>query len=106
MMRCLEIWEPIQRFSRKLRAQKLSADSDKSAEYETKAEAAYNPLTDFLTDGEWDETQELADFLEAPFQLMRRLEGSNGVSGFGSLWQVLLNLQALWNHYSEASKIT
>ena len=46
------------------------------------------------------------DFLEALFQMMHRLEGSNGVSGFDSLWQTLFNLQALSSHYSDASKHT
>jgi hypothetical protein len=30
----------------------------------------------------------------------------NSVSGFGSLWQILTNLQALWALYSTASKHT
>jgi hypothetical protein len=32
------------------------------------------------------------------------LEGDNSSSGFGSLWQTLPNLQALWAHYTEAKE--
>ena len=42
---------------------------------------------------------ELVNFLQVPFEMTRRLEGSNSVSGFGSLWQTLVNLQVLWRHY-------
>ena len=34
-----------------------------------------------------------------PFEMTRRLEGSNSAFGFGSLRQTLVNLQALWRHY-------
>ena len=32
--------------------------------------------------------------------MTKRLEGNNSASGFGSLWQTLTNLQALWTLYS------
>lgn len=99
MLRCLELREPIKRFIRKLRTQRGNTDRDSS----DPVEAAYDPLTDSLTDDEWDEVSELVDFLNAPYQMTRRLEGSNSVSGFGSLWQTLTNLQALWSHYRQAS---
>ena len=89
MLRCLELREPIKRFIRRLRAESS----------EDRSEANYDPLTDGLTEDEWDEVSELVNFLQAPFEMTRRLEGSNSVSGFGSLWQTLVNLQVLWRHY-------
>jgi hypothetical protein len=34
--------------------------------------------------------------------MMKQLEGNNSGNGFGSLWQTLPNLQALWVHFEEA----
>jgi hypothetical protein len=36
--------------------------------------------------------------------MTKRLEGNNSGNGFGSLWQTLPNLQALWVHFEEACK--
>jgi hypothetical protein len=93
LQRCLELKESIKRFIRKLR----TIDDDDSK---------YDPLTDSLSDDEWDEVIELVDFLQAPFEMCRRLEGDNSASGFGSLWQTLPNLQALWALYSTANERT
>jgi hypothetical protein len=38
--------------------------------------------------------------------MTKRLEGNNSQSGFGSLWQTLPNLQALWAHYTDAKECT
>jgi hypothetical protein len=93
LQRCLELKESIKRFTRKLRT---IDDND----------SKYNPLTDGLSDNGWDEVIELVDFPQAPFEMCRCLEGDNSASGFGSLWQTLPNLQALWALYSTANKRT
>jgi hypothetical protein len=36
--------------------------------------------------------------------MTKRLKGNNSQSGFGSLWQTLPNLQALWVYYSDAKE--
>jgi hypothetical protein len=64
----------------------------------------YDPHTDALSDLEWDEVEEIVDFLQPAYEMTKRLEGDNCVSGFGSLWQTLPNLQALWAHYDDANK--
>lgn len=68
------------------------------------APAEHNPLTTAVTDDEWNEVAELIQFLKIPFEMTRRLEGSNNVSEFGSLWQSLTNLQHLWLSYQSASE--
>jgi hypothetical protein len=45
----------------------------------------------------------LINFLKVPYNLCKALEGNNSVSGFGSLWQTIVNLQALWQHYEAAA---
>jgi hypothetical protein len=60
----------------------------------------YNLLKDEITSEEWEGVQQLVDFLQAPVEMMKRLEGNNSASGFGLLWQTLTNLQALWTLYS------
>jgi hypothetical protein len=77
LQRCLKLKDSIKRFIRMLR----TIDDDDSK---------YDPLTDSLSDDEWDEVIELVDFLQAPFEMCRRLEGDNSASEFGSLWQTLL----------------
>jgi hypothetical protein len=37
----------------------------------------YNALTDGLTEQDWDDVKELIDFLKAPFDTTKRLEGNN-----------------------------
>lgn len=96
VLRCLELKEPIRRFIRKL---SKSNDFDND---DTAAPLEYDPLTDGLTDDEWDEAKELCDFLQAPYEMTVRLEGNNSGNGFGSLWQTLTNIQALWAAYTEA----
>ncbi|CAE7020025.1 hypothetical protein HRS9139_02657 [Pyrenophora teres f. teres] len=91
LLRCLELRNSIQRFM--TRSQSASQQLDD----------AYNPLTDALTEEEWEAVQQLVDFLVLPVEMTKRLEGSNSVSGFGSLWQTLTNLQTLWNHYTTES---
>ena len=56
----------------------------------------YDPLYDELSNEEWEGVQQLVDFLQAPVEMTKRLEGNNSASGFGSLWQTLTSLQALW----------
>jgi hypothetical protein len=62
----------------------------------------YSLLTNTITEEEWDNVKDLIDFLEAPYQMTKRLEGNNSSNGFGSLWQTLPNLQALWVHFEKA----
>lgn len=73
---CYELKEHINRFIRKLRPDKYT---------NTANDDDYNPLTDGLTKEDWDDVKELADFLQAPHEMMKRLEGNNSCGGFGSL---------------------
>jgi hypothetical protein len=91
LLRCLELKDSIKRFIRHLR-------------HEQPNELDYSPITDALSNDNWDDVTKLVDFLQAPYELTKRLEGSTSVSGFRSLWQTLFNLQALWAHYYEASE--
>jgi hypothetical protein len=89
LLRCLELRNPITRFMTRLQQQPSQRLDDE-----------YNPLTDELSSEEWEGVQQLVDFLQAPVEMTKRLEGNNSASGFGSLWQTLTNLQALWKLYS------
>jgi hypothetical protein len=93
LQRCLELKESIKRFICKLCT---TNDDDRK----------YNPLTDSLNDNEWDEVIELVNFLQVLYEMCHYHKGDNSASGFGSLWQTLTNLQALWALYSTASKHT
>jgi hypothetical protein len=93
LLRCYELRQYINRFIRWL-ASHEAADDDLD----------YSPLTDTITEDDWDDVKALVDFLEAPYQMTKRLEGNNSGNGFGSLWQTLPNLQALWVHFEEAYK--
>ena len=98
MLRCLELREPIKRFMWKLRA----TTTDNDFNNDDTIAAVYSPLTDALTDEEWDEVDELVQFLQAPYEMTKPLEGNTSSNTFRSLWQTLTNLQALWAVYSEA----
>jgi hypothetical protein len=93
LQRCLDLKESIKCFIPKL----CTIDDDNSR---------YNPLNNSLCNDEWDEVIELVNFLRAPFEMCRRLKGDNSASGFGSLWQTLPNLQALWALCSIANERT
>jgi hypothetical protein len=93
LLRCYELRQYINRFIRRL-ARNEAADDDLD----------YSPLTDTITEDDWDDVKALVDFLEAPYQMTKRLEGNNSGNGFGSLWQTLPNLQALWVHFEKACK--
>ncbi|KAF2630354.1 hypothetical protein BU25DRAFT_456098 [Macroventuria anomochaeta] len=62
----------------------------------------YNPVLDALLDGNLDEINDIIDFLKVPYDLTKAMEDSNEVSSFGSLWQTIVNLQMLWEHYNTA----
>jgi hypothetical protein len=62
---CLELKEPIKRFNRRLRDDARDDDVD------------YSPLTDQLSEDDWDDVKELVDFLQAPYEMTKRLEGNN-----------------------------
>jgi hypothetical protein len=95
MLRCLELKDHIQRFIQALKNNNDFAD-----------DVTYDPLTDGLTNEEWDDAQELVNFLQAPYEMTKKLEGNNSSSGFGSIWQTLPNMQVLWIHYTEATEPT
>jgi len=85
LLRCLELKLPIQRFVRNLRGYDIPVDIPD-----------YSPLTDALSDDEWIEVEQLVDFLRIFYEMTKRLEGNqSGISGFGSLWQTLPNLQTI-----------
>lgn len=111
LLRCKELRGPIKRF---IREQASIDDDDDNVNLEdnddntrtpaASATADYNPLADKLTDEEWDEVEELVDFLQAPYEACKLLEGDLGVSGHGSIWQTLINLQSLWAIYTTPSE--
>jgi hypothetical protein len=72
LQRCLELKESIKCFIRK-----LCTTDDNGCKY--------NPLTDSLNNNEWDEIIELANFLQVPYEMCRRLKNDDSTSGFGSL---------------------
>jgi hypothetical protein len=74
LLRCLELRNPITRFMTRMQQQPLQRLDDE-----------YNPLTDELSSKEWEGVQQLVDFLQAPVEMTKRLEGNNSASGFGSL---------------------
>ena len=101
LLRCQELREPIKSFQRKYRQQ---VKNDKEFDTEDDSEGQYyNPICDYLSDDDWLEVDELINFLRVPYDLCKALEGNNSVSGFGSLWQTIINLQALWQHYETAA---
>jgi hypothetical protein len=97
LLRSFELKKTIQLYIRLLR---------QNTEIKQEDGSEYDPQTDALSDEEWDEVEELVDFLQPAYEMTKRLEGDNCVSGFGSLWQTLPNLQALWAHYDDANNRT
>ena len=93
LLRCLELRNAITRFTTRLQQQASQRLDDE-----------YNPLTDELTSEEWEGVQQLVDFLQAAVEMTKRLEGNNSVSGYGSLWQTLPSLQALWRLYNDTRR--
>jgi hypothetical protein len=68
LLRCLELKKSIQLYTKSLRYG-----------------SEFDPHTDALTELEWDEVEELVEFLQPAYEMTKRLEGDNCVSGFGSL---------------------
>ena len=100
LVRCQELREPVKDFQRKYR-QVVKVDKEFHVD-DSSSGAHYNPMLDALTDDEWLEVINLIDFLKIPYDLTEALEGNNSNSGFGSLWQTIINLQTLWQHYDTA----
>jgi hypothetical protein len=96
LLRCYKLKKTIQSYIKALWVSTTIKVEDGGSEYD--------PHTDALSDLEWDEVEEIVDFLQPAYEMTKRLEGDNCVSGFGSLWQTLPNLQALWAHYDDANK--
>jgi hypothetical protein len=94
---CQELKKAIQLYVKALR---------QNTEIKKEDGSEYDPQTDALTEDEWDEVEELVNFLQPAYKMTKRLEGDNSISGFGSLWQTLPNLQALWAHYDDANNRT
>ena len=74
LLRCYELKEHINRFIRRLAGYKASRN-----------ELNYSPLHDTITEDDWDDVKDLIDFLKAPYQMTKRLEGNNSGNSFGSL---------------------
>jgi hypothetical protein len=102
LLRCLQLKDPIKRFIWRLWEEAKANNNDDDLEHNRD----YSPLTDRILDNDWDDVKELVDFLQAPYEMTKRLKGNNSQSGFGSLWQTLPNLQALWTHYTDAKERT
>lgn len=91
ILRCIELREPISRFIRKLRRTEKVDNDDNSSE-------AYDPLTDELSDEEWEAVERLKNFLERFYRATLKLEGKTSTSQYGALWQTILQLQLLDEH--------
>jgi hypothetical protein len=102
LLRCLQLKDPIKRFIWRLWEEAEANNNDDDLEHNRD----YSPLTDRILDNDWDDVKELVDFLQAPYEMTKRLEGNNSQSGFGSFWQTLSNLQALWTRYTDAKERT
>jgi uncharacterized protein YecA (UPF0149 family) len=76
LLRCQELKKTIQLYVKALR---------QNTEIKTEDGSEYDPQTDALTEDEWDEVEELVDFLQPAYKMTKRLEGDNSVSGFRSL---------------------
>lgn len=92
LLRCWELREPIRVYQRQFRQSQASATS--AVDHE-----AVSALEDRISEDDWEEVTQLIDFLQGPYELTKRLEGNSSQSGFGSLWQTIPNLQALWGLY-------
>ena len=96
LLRCQELRGAIRAYQRQVR----DTNTHQASEID---KAAAEALDDRITEDDWDEVNGLVDFLQEPYQLTKRLEGSNSQSGYGSLWQTIPNLQVLWSLYNEKS---
>ena len=95
--RCRQLKPAIVKFVKACRHEDGDDDSE-----ESDATATYCPLKDHFSDDDWDEVDVIANFLGVPFQLTKAVEGNNSNNGFGSLWQTIVDLQTLWDHYRDA----
>jgi hypothetical protein len=78
---CKELRGPIKRFIR----EQCPDDDDDTSNSTASATDKYDPLADKLTDEEWDEVEELVNFLQAPYKACKLLEGDLGTSGHRSI---------------------
>lgn len=104
LLRCQELRDPIKAFQRKYKLKMRCTDKEFFDDDDGSVGRHYNPVDDAINDDDWAEVADLVNFLKVPYDLCKALEGSNNVSGFGSLWQTLINLQALWQHYNTAAE--
>jgi hypothetical protein len=74
LIRCYKLRQHINRFIRRLASHGTGDDK-----------LNYSPLTDTITEEEWDDVKDLIDFLKAPYQMTKRLEGNNSGNSFRSL---------------------
>ncbi|KAG9193897.1 hypothetical protein G6011_03932 [Alternaria panax] len=82
LLRCLELRNPITRFITRLQQQASQGYNNE-----------YNPLNDEISSKEWEGVQQLVDFLQAPVEITKRLEGNNSASSFGQT--IAINLMFL-----------
>ena len=104
LVRCSELRELIRAFQRKYWQ---TTKSEKDFHTEDDGDGShYNPILDALSDDDWLEIDDLIAFSKVPYDLCKALEGSDSVSGFGSLWQTIISPQSLWQHYNAAANIS
>jgi hypothetical protein len=94
--RCRQLKPAINKFIRACRNSDRDDDGDVS-----NPGAGYDAMKDYLSDDDWDEVDAIINFLEVPQQLTKVVEGNNSKNGFGSLWQTIVDLQTLWDHYRD-----
>lgn len=92
LLRCLELRDTIRRFFK-------CADS-------STMDPKYNPIFDMLSDDEWDEVRVMTLVMETFYKNIKSLEGNASSSGFGSLWQTIVNLEEIYTFLSGAEELS
>ena len=93
LLRCRELKDSIRRIIRRCRDSIALTNNDNFLDSKNLAlDYDYDPLLNSLGDDEWDKVDIIVDFLQEFYEMCQRLKGTASVSGFGSLWQTIVNL--------------
>ncbi|KAL5370766.1 hypothetical protein DPSP01_014677 [Paraphaeosphaeria sporulosa] len=57
-----------------------------------------------MGDNEWDKVYVICKVLETFYKNTKLLEGNASLSGFGSLWQIIINLQEIYAFLSSSDE--
>ncbi|CAI6331579.1 unnamed protein product [Periconia digitata] len=89
LLRCEELQETIRKYFKALRTDAATIDDD------------YDAATDALSGDDWDEVSAIIKVLQLFYENCKSLEGNTSQSGFGSLWQTIVNLQEIYEVLTE-----